>query len=249
MLELGAGAGRNTLRYRGFERVALVDYSNTQLEQARARLGVGNRFVYVAANIYRLPFAPGLFDASTMIRTLHHMAKPQLALEQVRSVLVQGATFILEFANKQNLKAILRFWLRRQAWNPFSHDSIEFTALNFDFHPAAVRQWLQSSGFQINRQLTVSHYRMGFFKRWVPLWMLVRMDAAAQLTGNWWQLSPSVFVKAQATGQSEMAVSGVFFRCPACGDCLPERAADLVCPRCGQRWPYQDGIYDFREHN
>ena len=39
LLELGAGAGRNTPRYLGFDRVVLLDYSRTQLEQAQQRLG------------------------------------------------------------------------------------------------------------------------------------------------------------------------------------------------------------------
>ena len=43
MLELGAGAGRNTRRYLHYQRVALVDYSRTQLLQAQAHLG--NRIV------------------------------------------------------------------------------------------------------------------------------------------------------------------------------------------------------------
>ncbi|MGC8855860.1 MAG: class I SAM-dependent methyltransferase, partial [Anaerolineae bacterium] len=71
LLELGAGAGRNTPRYRGFERVVLLDYSITQLQQARARLGDSPHYLYVAADIYRLPFVDGVFDAATMIRTLH----------------------------------------------------------------------------------------------------------------------------------------------------------------------------------
>jgi len=144
MLELGAGAGRNTPRYRNFERVVLVDYSSTQIEQAQQRLGVSNRFVYVAADIYHLPFTSGMFDAATMIRTLHHMADAPLALKQVRRVLQPGAVFILEYANKQNLKAILRFVLRRQTWSPFSPEPVEFTELNFDFHPKAVRAWLKA---------------------------------------------------------------------------------------------------------
>ncbi|MCC6957481.1 MAG: class I SAM-dependent methyltransferase, partial [Anaerolineales bacterium] len=45
LLELGAGAGRNTPRYSHFERVVLLDYSRTQLEQAQARLGRGERYV------------------------------------------------------------------------------------------------------------------------------------------------------------------------------------------------------------
>jgi ubiquinone/menaquinone biosynthesis C-methylase UbiE len=44
LLELGAGAGRNTPRYLGFERIVLLDYSRSQLLQARERLGVGPRY-------------------------------------------------------------------------------------------------------------------------------------------------------------------------------------------------------------
>ncbi|HEY5903626.1 MAG TPA: class I SAM-dependent methyltransferase, partial [Anaerolineales bacterium] len=43
MLEVGAGAGRNTPRYAGFQRIVLLDYSRTQLEQARDRLGSARR--------------------------------------------------------------------------------------------------------------------------------------------------------------------------------------------------------------
>ncbi len=56
MLELGAGAGRNTPRYLGFDRIVLLDYSRTQLEQAQARLGKSDQYIYVAADVYRLPF-------------------------------------------------------------------------------------------------------------------------------------------------------------------------------------------------
>ena len=98
MLELGAGAGRNTTRYAGFERTILLDYSHTQLEQAQQRLGKSDKYIYVAADVYRLPFINGLFDAATMIRTLHHMADAPKAMEQVRNVLQPGAVFILEFA-------------------------------------------------------------------------------------------------------------------------------------------------------
>jgi len=65
MLELGAGAGRNTPRYAGYKRIVLLDYSRTQLEQAQERLGTSERFVYVAADIYKLPFVDGLFDSTS----------------------------------------------------------------------------------------------------------------------------------------------------------------------------------------
>jgi ubiquinone/menaquinone biosynthesis C-methylase UbiE len=266
LLELGAGAGRNTSRYHGFERIVLLDYSRTQLEQAQARLGRSECYVFVAADIYRLPFIPGLFDAATMIRTLHHMANAPLALRQIRQVLQPGATFILEFANKRNLKAVLRYLLRRQAWSPFTPEPVEFTALNFDFHPKAVRQWLVESGFAIQRQLTVSHFRMELIKRLIPLKLLLAMESALQLTGSWWQLTPSVFVRSRAVrvdpqtypGPEERSgyrspepcapASSDFFCCPECRHALPdEENGALACPACSRRWAVRDGIYDFRE--
>ena len=246
LLELGAGAGRNTPRYTGFEQVVLVDYSRTQLQQARSRLGAGPQYRYVAADIYHLPFVPGVFDAATMIRTLHHMAEPRRALDQVRSALQAKAVFILEFANKRNLKSILRFVLHQQTWNPFSPEPVEFAALNFDFHPATVRTWLRLARFTVQRQLTVSHFRIPFLKRTLPLRWLVAMDSFAQTTGNLWQLSPSVFVGCQAAGETAAAPDGWLFACPACGAPLDDTPPRLVCQQCGRSYPVEDDIYDFR---
>ncbi len=247
LLELGAGAGRNTPRYQGFERIVLLDYSRTQLEQAQARLGKSERYIYVAADVYHLPFVTGLFDAATMIRTLHHMADAPLALAQIRQVLQTGAIFILEYANKLNLKAILRYLLRKQSWSPFSLEPVEFVELNYDFHPRSVKNWLVQNEFSIQRQLTVSHYRIALLKKLIPTSWLVAMDSLAQLTGNWWQLSPSVFVRAQAQGNTLAAKDGDFFRCPVCkSNRLVEIENALVCDKCERSWEIRDGIYDFR---
>jgi ubiquinone/menaquinone biosynthesis C-methylase UbiE/uncharacterized protein YbaR (Trm112 family) len=247
LLELGAGAGRNTPRYAGFERVVLLDYSLTQLQQAMQRLGQSQRYIYVTADIYRLPFVEGLFDAATMIRTLHHLAEPLTALRQVRQALQPGAIFILEYANKLNLKAISRYLLRRQTWSPFSIEMVEFEKLNFDFHPRAVRSWLKESGFALERQLAVSYFRLGWLKRILPVKLLAGMDSLMQLTGDWWQLSPSVFTRSQAIGETSIASSEAFFKCPACGAShLEQRGEKLVCEECSQEWAIRDGIYDFR---
>ncbi len=251
LLELGAGAGRNTPRYVGFDRVVLVDYSRSQLQHAQARLGTSDRYVYVAADIYRLPFVDGLFDAATMIRTLHHMADAPRALAQVRGALAANAVFILEFANKRNLKAILRYLLGRQRWNPFSPDAVEFASLNFDFHPRTVRLWMKTLRFNIERSLTVSHFRSGLLKRFVPTSLLVWLDSLFQWTGAWWQFTPSVFLRAVALGGAAgLQTTGVlaFFKCPACGySPLSDAENHISCPHCGRNWPRQDGIYDFRE--
>lgn len=51
MLEVGAGAGRNTPRYAGFERIVVMDYSTTQLAQAQTKLGRSAKYIYVAADV------------------------------------------------------------------------------------------------------------------------------------------------------------------------------------------------------
>lgn len=251
LLELGAGAGRNTRRYGNFERVVLLDYSRTQLRLAQELLGQSNRYIYVAADIYRLPFEDGLFDAATMIRVLHHMAEAPAALRQVRNILQPGGKFILEFANKRNLKSILRFLSHRQTWNPFTPESVEFVPLNFDFHPATLRGWLTGLGFSIERTLPVSHFRIDLLKRIVPPGLLAGIDSIFQWTGSWGQFSPSVFVRASLPGLSvqppvQKDIKS-FFKCPECNHSpLTITDQQITCPKCGRKWNIVDGIYDFR---
>jgi ubiquinone/menaquinone biosynthesis C-methylase UbiE len=252
LLELGAGAGRNTLRYAGFDRVVLLDYSRTQLQQAREKLGESNRYVFVVADIYRLPFIEKLFDTATMIRVLHHMADAPSSLRQVRDTLQPGATFILEFANKRNIKAILRYAARRQVWNPFEATPVEFAPLNFDFHPRNVNAWLSELGFYIERELTVSHFRMNFLKKFVPLGILVFFESLLQRTGAIFQFTPSIFLRARLEGEtpsSQQRVSDIskYFKCPNCGfNPLDEHTQHLACPSCDSIWHIEDGIYIFK---
>jgi SAM-dependent methyltransferase len=209
-------------------------------------LGAPEKYRFVAADIYRLPFFAGVFDGATMIRTLHHMADARLALGQVRRVLQPCATFILEYANKRNLKAIARYLLKWQKWSPFTREPVEYLPLNFDFHPATIREWMNAAGFRTQRTLTVSHLRMGLLKRLLPTKILVALDSLFSLTGNWWQLTPSVFLKSKADEGGERAPQGAFFICPACQTPLEDTPPLLKCGNCGREYPVIDGIYDMR---
>ncbi|MBI3243756.1 MAG: class I SAM-dependent methyltransferase [Chloroflexi bacterium] len=248
-LEIGAGAGRLTPTLAGFEHVVLLDYSRTQLQQARARLGDGPRFTYVAANVYDLPFVPGVFNGASMIRVMHHLVDGRAALKEIHNVMSTGGAFILEFANKQNVKAILRYWLRRQNWSPFSPEPVEFVKLNFDFHPRAMREWLGETGFAVEAQRTVSHYRLSLLKRLVPASLLAAADGLFQPTGEWWQLAPSVFVKCRVQGGKKKEIKEIreIFCCPNCDSSLSRSGDVLECYCCGKRWGIKDGIYDFKE--
>ena len=247
LLELGAGTGRNTPRYSGYQQVVLVDYSATQLSQAVERLGVSQRYRYFAADVAHLPFAPSSFDAATMIRTLHHIVDVPAVLQEVEGVLNGGAAFILEYANKRNLKAILRYVLHRQEWNPFAHETVEFVKLNFNFHPRKVREWLEQAGFAIERQRTVSHFRLGWMKKHLPLKLLVGLDALLQPSGEFIQLSPSIFLRARVKKTTTPIPDELVLCCPSCGfSPLEEQPQVINCPKCKRRYAVKKGIADFR---
>ncbi len=244
-LEIGAGFGRLTGELAAFDQVVLLDYSRSLLAEARAQLGEG-RHTYVAADVYRMPFFPGSFDAATMIRVIHHMADVPAALRSVRQALAPGGAFVLEFANKRNLKAMVRHALGRQAWSPYTLEPVEFVTLNFDFHPAYMQAALREAGFCVERRLAVSYFRLGLLKRVVPVGLLAALDAALQ---GWAPLyAPSVFTRNTAVGAGPDAVEGPLrFRCPLCGGELVQQGTALVCQGGGERWAIRDGIYDFKE--
>jgi ubiquinone/menaquinone biosynthesis C-methylase UbiE/DNA-directed RNA polymerase subunit RPC12/RpoP len=248
-LEIGAGAGRQTPLLKNFDHLVLMDYSRTQLEQARERLGTSTQYTCVAANVYQLPFKQKVFDAAMMIRVMHHLVEPLAALKEVKSVIADGGAFILEFANKQNLKSILRYALRRQTWNPFSPESVEFVKLNFDFHPRTMRQWIREAGFEIQAQRSVSHYRIGALKKIVPPRWLAALDGAVQPTGEWLQFAPSIFVKCGVRGGQSATrhPPSAIFVCPHCKSELTKESDHFRCTGCGKKWGVKNGIYDFKE--
>ena len=249
IIDIGAGFGRLADEFSGYDRVVLFDYSKSLIQEAQKRLGNDPRFVFVVGDWYRMPFVGGLFDTMVQVRTIHHAADVPSLFSQLARIGRPNGEYILEFANKRNLKAIFRYWTGRQRWSPFSPHPIEFAELNYDFHPAWMEKELKASGFDPGRRLTVSHFRLPILKRIVPVSLLSRLDSIAQFSGDLIQLSPSVFVHCQNPEDGPVADSDAFFACPDCLSPLSEPVEDkLICPNgeCRHQWSYVDNIYDFK---
>jgi SAM-dependent methyltransferase len=246
ILDLGAGFGRLVDLYDGYEQVVLLDYATSGLREAQARLGSSGRFIFVAANIYHLPLAPATCDTVVSVRVLHHLSDVPGALRSIAATLRPGGTYVLEYANKRNVKAIARYLLRRQTWSPFAAEPYEFVELNYDFHPDWMAQQLRQAGFGVDEGLAVSHFRQQVFKRLVPATTLAAIDGAIQKPSAAWKLSPSVILRAHTAGQGRTS-GGSLFICPACCSAdLNETPEAVTCGNCGEVWPVYDGIYDFR---
>ncbi len=249
LLEIGAGYGRITGEYHMYQQVVLLDYSLEQLQYARQQLG-DTGYLYVAADAYRMPFQTGVFDAATMIRVIHHFENVPAVLEQIYNALSDRSKFILEYANKRNLKAMLRHLLGKNRWNPYSLDPVEFVELNFNFHPDYMARQLADVGFELQAVAPVSWFRLGLLKRALPTAMLANLDTLMQRTG--WQVSPSIFLdlglrrEETATTVSASEDPLAIFKCPESGTSLRRQGEALISEN-GLRWGICQGVYDFRQ--
>lgn len=246
LIEIGAGFGRLAGLYQGYDEVILLDYAKSQLRQAQEHLG-HDRFIYVAGDLYNLPLANAAVDTVVTVRVLHHIKDLAAAFAQIGRVLQPGGTYVLEFANKRHLKAILRYWLGRQAENPFSLEPYEFVELNIDFHPDYVAWHLGQAGFHIEAERAVSSLRVPALKQHVDPNLLATIDSWLQRPTARLKLAPSIFLRTHIDKPGSRELSDMLWRCPNCGSSdLTERLNTLNCHTCDARWPIDQGIYDFK---
>jgi len=246
IIDIGGGFGRTVDLYSGYQEIVLLDYSMSQLEDARSRLGE-KCVTYVAASVYSMPFQEGTFDTALTVRVLHHLSDVPAALHSIHAILQPGAALIMEYANKRHLKAILRYLVGRQKHSPFDHQPWEFAELNFDFHPVYMERHLESAGFSIERQLAVSHFRLGLLKRLVPAHVLATADGWLQQPLSALKWAPSIFLRARRIAAPTATPADGLFRCPQCGSTVLERqSSGLWCAGCASLWSTTQGIYDFR---
>jgi len=254
LIDIGGGYGRLVPLYQGYEEVFIFDYALSQLREAQrlwgARNADGPNLTYVAGDFYQLPFAAATFDTVVIVRALHHATDAPAVVSGVAQILAADGTVILEFANKRNLKAIIRYVLGRQTWSPFAHEPIEFVPLNFDFHPAWIDAELRRRGLETQERRAVSTFRLAILKKLLPTGVLVALDRLCQPLGALAPLSPSVFLRSKLAGGQSTASSNSVFRCIACGSTqVITGPRAVVCQACQRSYPVRDGIYDFRPAN
>ena len=247
VVEIGAGFGRLAEFYSGYERVILLDYARTMLQDARARLQNDPRFIFVAADLYNLPLADSALDTVVTVRVLHHVADiPRAFAEIARVVRPQGA-YVLEFANKRHLKARVRYALNPRASNPNSLDPYEFVKLNFNFHPRYISENLGANNLVTQDKLAVSTFRVPFLKRFIPSGILAALDGALQYPLSNLEIAPSIFLCAQSAKPGAPALNRALWRCVACGsNDITESPEAFMCGKCQRVYPIGDGIIEFK---
>lgn len=253
LIEIGAGYGRLADLYAGYEQVYLLDYARTQVQQAQEYLAGRANITHVVGDIYNLPFTDGFFNTAVTVRVLHHISDVPAALAELARVLAPNGAYVLEYANKRNLKGIVRYLLGRQP-SPFTREPWEFVTLNYDFHPAYMEDALRTAGFRLAAQRAASFFRLPLLKRLIGARALARADGLLQVPLAGLKPAPSVFVRATVEKPSADGPHTPW-RCPACHSAIPVAtpppatpadAPVMVCPGCCAAWSTAGGLYDFK---
>ncbi len=200
-IEIGAGYDRLVDEYADkFDQILLLDYAPDLLKQAELRIKELqlSHVSVLRGDLYKLSAIHQKYDCALSVRVLHHVECVPDYFFQVNSILHQGGTFILEYANKRNLLEIIRSILGIANVQLFAYyPSRRGDTVYYNFHPDYIKDVLERNGFEVEEELSVSLFRNDFIKKLLPYKFLGGLERRLQKPLGRWKLSPSVFIKAR----------------------------------------------------
>lgn len=207
LLDVGAGYGRLTPFYLyRCKKITLSDPSARLLSLARKKYQ--NDYPhsrYLQSKLENLPskLKSGSFDTIILIRVLHHLSDIDRSFKIIYQLLAERGYFILEFANKRHIKALLSEFLKGNTTfllDIFPKDlrnkrNIRRKTLPFlNYHPDHIKKLLNNSGFEILEKRSVSNFRSSFFKKFFPLDTLLKLEQLLQVLLARYNYGPSLFL-------------------------------------------------------
>lgn len=197
-VDIAGGYGRLADEYLPRAKSAtLFDYSKTELAEAKNLYG--DKLETKAGDIYDLPFPDESFDALMMVRATHHFKDMQRVSDGLFRILKPGGIAVIEVANKKTLPKIFRYWFKKSDINPFTLEPAHLKDLNddgfYNYHPKYIENVFKSSGFTIEKVLSVSNFRSAKLKKLFGTKNLVRMEKPAQKLLAPIRFAPSIYYK------------------------------------------------------
>lgn len=272
-IDLGCGFGRLFNEYSGFEKIILVDYSLKNVENAKNIITNFlnqnpeklNDVYFFVADINSLPFRSDSMDIVLTVRVIHHLLKPEVFFTEVNRVIKDRGYFVLEFANKKNLKNILRFFFGMLKQSPFNLTPFKIGDTILNFHPLFIRKLLEGNGFKVLKQISVSNFRLTFIKKIIVLKLLLFLENIYQNLFSFAELGPSIFYKANYLKDisQELFLDNANNKCNKrkifsdireillCPSCRQDKleflnSGKIYCPICKRNFKIVNNIYNFK---
>lgn len=212
VVEIGAGFGRLLPAYKHrSKKIILTDPSAKLLSLAHKKYSKFKNIDLVQSKLENLSHKKGLgkFDLAIMVRVLHHIDDIDLAFKIVNKLLVNRGYFILEFPNKNNIKANLRNIIKGNLTYSLdifpidlrSKKHIKKGTLPFiNYNPDQIFEKLIENDFELIETRSVSNIRSTLLKRIFPLSTLIDLEKILQIPFAKILLGPSIFVLARKRG-------------------------------------------------
>jgi ubiquinone/menaquinone biosynthesis C-methylase UbiE len=143
VLDLGCGAGTYVRLLSGLGHMAVgLDYSMPSLERALAH-DQDPQGRYIHAEAYRLPFRDGTFDLIAAIGVFQALGDPEKALDEMVRVLAPRGTVVVEFLNRLEIVAFIKF----------AGESLGICPPRVrTYSPFQVQRWLMKRGLRLVRR-------------------------------------------------------------------------------------------------
>ncbi|MDD3519804.1 MAG: class I SAM-dependent methyltransferase [Actinomycetota bacterium] len=263
--DVGCGFGRLFNEYNDFEQVIMMDYSVNNLKNTINSIKdfyLENASAHKPANIYfiaadaeNIPLKNEKMDMIISVRLMHHLNHIEKFINEISRVLKQRSVFILEFANKKNLKNILKFTFGRTKQSPFSPEPLYIGDTIRNYHPKEILKEIKKNDLYLKKIISVSNFRADFLKTKIKTSILKNAENAAQNIFSFLKLGPSIFIKAfrekehNTVPESGFSELPELIMCPSCRDdksLLQFNESEIICSKCTKRFKIIDGIYDLR---
>jgi ubiquinone/menaquinone biosynthesis C-methylase UbiE len=203
LIDIGCGYARLFNEYSKFQRVVLIDYSIKNLRNARERV---SRFLsddpeklsnilFVSADATSIPIRDDSASTVLTVRVVHHLDRPEKYFDEVKRVLRVGGLYLFEFANKRNLKNILRFIIGKMDTSPFGPVPSQIGETIRNYHPKEIYKKLKQRDIRIERIISVSNFRLGILKKIFGNRLLLFFENIYQNAFSFITWGPSIFIK------------------------------------------------------
>jgi len=252
-IDIAGGFGRMADLYLNrFKNCVLVDYSPELLQVAQERYKEATNLNYVLADAYYLPFRSNSFDASIMVRLLHHLQDPNVTFKEVARILRGGARLVTNYRNRRDIRNIVRYLLKLPNCGPFEvahSDPTGRNQLQAFTHPSIAKEWFRKASFVIKKERGSSFFGgkiLHVFKNTTKFeaWL-------SPLLGKT-KLSPLVFFNLEVDKISNSEKSDKrdnlqdIIVCPLCKGDLFVEPKSYQCRSCKHEFPVVDGMIDLR---
>ena len=206
-VDVGGGYGRLTAYLaKQFKHGLLIDPSARNIQTAKGFLKDLDTVEMKVGSLPRLELKDNYFDLVTMIRVSHHLVDIAPTIKELTRIVKPNGYIIIEVANKINLMARCKAYLRAdfgfsrslEIKDRSSEESKREKRIAFvNHHPQEVLKLLGDNGLSIINILSVSNLRSGIFKKVVPLALLLRIEKILQSPLANIFGGPSIFILAQ----------------------------------------------------